>query len=218
MDYAEHIQRSFDLAQKDKSKCSSEILSMQGMSGSRTRHFYNNILNIPDARYLEIGTWKGSSVCSAMYGNNAKVICIDNWAEFNGPKQEFLQNFEKFKGQNNASFIEQDCFTVDVSKLPKFNIYLYDGDHKEICHYKALTHYIDCLDEKFIFIVDDWNWKCVRDGTLNAIKDLGLKTLFWLENKTTSNNNHPLLGSPIQLLWHNGICVFVLEKTNTVPI
>lgn len=214
MNYIEHIQKSFDLAQKDISKCSSEILSMEGMSGTRTRHFYNNILNIPDARYLEIGTWKGSSVCSAMYRNNASVICIDNWAEFNGPKKEFLQNFEKFKGQNNASFIEEDCFTVDVSKLPKFNIYLYDGDHKEICHYKALTHYINCMDEKFIYIVDDWNWKCVRDGTLNAIKDLGLKVDFKFEWKTTFNDTHPMHGSPAQLLWHNGIGVFVLEKVN----
>ena len=61
---------------------------------------------------------------------------------------------------------------------PKFNIYLYDGDHKEICHYKALTHYIDCMDRKFIYIIDDWNWKFVRDGTQKAIEDLKLKTLF----------------------------------------
>jgi hypothetical protein len=161
---------------------------------------------------LEIGTWKGSSVCSAMYGNSANVICIDNWAEFNGPKEEFLYNFKKYKGQNNAAFIEQDCFTVDVSKLPKFNIYLYDGDHKEICHYKALTHYIDCMDEKFIYVVDDWNWKCVRDGTLNAIRHLNLNVVFSFENKTTFDDTHPMHGSPLQRLWHNGIGVFVLEK------
>lgn len=212
MDYQQHIQKCFDLAQKNTSKCSREILSMEGMSGSRTRHFYNNLLNLQDARYLEIGTWKGSSVCSAMYNNSASVVCIDNWAEFNGPKQEFITNFEKYKGKNNASFIEQDCFNVDVSKLPKFNIYLYDGDHKEICHYKALTHYIDCMDQKFIYIIDDWNWKFVRDGTQKAIEDLKLKTLFYLEYKTTSNDTHPIHGSQKQLLWHNGICVFVLEK------
>ena len=37
------------------------------MTGIKTRHFYNNILNTDDARYLEIGAWKGSSICSAMY-------------------------------------------------------------------------------------------------------------------------------------------------------
>ena len=75
------------------------------MSGLKTRHFYNNLLNFDDARYLEIGSWKGSSVCSAMYNNNAMIICVDNWSEFGGPKDEFLVNFNKFIGNNNARFI-----------------------------------------------------------------------------------------------------------------
>ena len=29
---------------------------MDGMTGKKTRHFYNNLLNTEDARYLEIGT------------------------------------------------------------------------------------------------------------------------------------------------------------------
>jgi hypothetical protein len=104
---------------KKNSKITQEILDMDGMSGKMTRHFYNNILNFQDARYLEIGTWKGSSVCSAMYGNNAKVCCIDNWSQFGCPKIEFLMNIEKFKGVNEVSYIEQDCFSVDLSNLPK---------------------------------------------------------------------------------------------------
>jgi len=92
-------------------KITNEIINIDGMSGTKTRHFYNNLLNTEDVRYLEIGTWKGSSVCSAMCGNKATVVCIDNWSEFGGPKAEFLINFEKFKGENNATFIENDCFT-----------------------------------------------------------------------------------------------------------
>jgi len=72
---------------------------MEGMSSTKTRHFYNNLLQMTDARYLEIGTYKGSSVCSAMFNNRAKVICIDNWSEFGGPRSEFLINFKKYQGQ-----------------------------------------------------------------------------------------------------------------------
>jgi hypothetical protein len=182
------------------------------MSGTKTRHFYNNLLEISDARYLEIGTWKGSSVCSAMCGNKAKVICIDNWSEFGGPKNEFLINFEKFKGENDATFIENDCFKVDVSTLPKFNIYMYDGNHSCECHYNALLHYYSCLDDVFIFIVDDWNWKFVRDGTINSIQKLNLKVLYEKEIKTTRNDTHPTWGSPEQKEWHNGIYVSILQK------
>jgi len=206
------VETAFQNAENNISKITNDIINMEGMSGTKTRHFYNNLLNTEDARYLEIGTWKGSSVCSAMCGNKATVICIDNWSEFGGPKSEFLINFEKFKGENKATFIENDCYKVDVSTLPKFNIYMYDGNHTNESHYNALLHYYNCLDDVFIFIVDDWNWKDVRDGTFNSIQKLNLKVLYENEIKTTNNDTHPEWGSPEQQEWHNGIYVAILQK------
>ena len=209
--YRTLVRTAFQNAEKGVSKITEEIINMDGMSGKKTRHFYNNLLNTDDARYLEIGTWKGSSVCSAMYKNKAKVVCIDNWSLYGGPKTEFLENFEKFKGDNDASFIEDDCFKVDVSALPKFNIYMYDGDHSYDSQYKALSHYYPCLDESFIFIVDDWNWWMVRDGTFDAIQKLNLKVLYEKEIRLTWNEDHtpqPLASQT----WHNGIYVAILQK------
>ena len=111
----QHVEYAFEKAEKNESKITEGILNMDGMSGKKTRHFYNNLLNKVDARYLEIGTWKGSSVCSAMCGNKGKVICIDNWSEFGGPKDEFLTNFNLYKGENDARFIEfclLCCFVI----------------------------------------------------------------------------------------------------------
>ena len=210
--YKKIVEIAFQNAENNISKITNDIINMDGMSGTKTRHFYNNLLNTEDARYLEIGTWKGSSVCSAMCGNKAKVICIDNWSEFGGPKSEFLVNFEKFKGDNEAAFIENDCYKVDVSTLPKFNIYMYDGNHTKDSHYNALLHYYNCLDNVFIFIVDDWNWKDVRDGTINSIQKLNLKVLYEKDIRTTNNDTHPAFGSPEQKEWHNGIYVAILQK------
>ena len=206
--YKTLIDTAFQNAENNISKITNDIINMEGMSGKKTRHFYNNLLNTEDARYLEIGTWKGSSVCSAMCNNKAKVLCIDNWSEFGGPKSEFLVNFEKFKGDNNATFIENDCYKVDISVLPKFNIYMYDGNHDQENHYKALTHYYSCLDEIFIFICDDWNCKHIRDGTMTSIQNLNLKVLYEKEirlnfdNIQTADNNG----------WWNGIYVAILQK------
>jgi len=213
--YKTLIDTAFKNAENNISKITNDIINMDGMSGTKTRHFYNNLLNTPDARYLEIGTWKGSSVCSAMCSNKANVICIDNWSEFGGPKSEFLTNFNKFRGQNNAYFIENDCYKVDVSTLPKFNIYMYDGNHTNESHYKALLHYYNCLDDVFIFIVDDWNWKSVRDGTVNSIKKLNLSVLYEKEIRLTWDESHtpPLIASQT---WHNGIYVAILKKTSEV--
>jgi hypothetical protein len=209
--YKEIINKSFENAEKNLSKINNEIIEMDGMTGLKTRHFYNNLLNFDDARYLEIGTWKGSSVCSAMFQNKAKITCIDNWSEFNGPKDEFISNFEKFKGDNEAIFIEKDCYEVDISSFPKFNIYMFDGNHTEDSHYKALSHYYDCLDDIFIFIVDDWNWSNVRNGTLKSIKDLNLNILYQKEIILTNNNEH----TPLEVArptWWNGIYVSILQK------
>ena len=208
----QHIEIAFENAEKGESKITDGLLKMEGMSGKKTRHFYNNLLNKDDARYLEIGTWKGSSVCSAMCGNKAKVVCIDNWSEFGGPKSEFLTNFNIYKGENEARFIEQDCYKVNTSQLPRFNIYMYDGNHTQDSHYNALVHYYDCLDDMFVFIVDDWNWKDVRYGTYDSFNKLNLSVLYEKNIRTTNDNSHPQWGSEKQQQWHNGIYVAILKK------
>jgi hypothetical protein len=207
-----HVEQSFLNAERGSSKITQEIIDMEGMSGIKTRHFYNNLLNCEDARYLEIGTWKGSSVCSAMCGNNAKVVCIDNWSQFGGPKSEFLTNFKKYKGSNYAMFIEKDCYQVDTDGLPSFNIYMYDGEHSKENHGRALTHFYNCLDDMFVFIVDDWNWKPVREGTLESFLHLNLEVMYSKEIRTTWDDRDVIFGSPEQRAWHNGIYVAILKK------
>jgi hypothetical protein len=200
----QHVRTAFENAEKGISKITPGILSMEGMTGKKTRHFYNNLLNKEDARYLEIGTWKGSSVCSAMCNNKATVVCIDNWSQFGGPKHEFLVNFNTYKGENNASFIENDCYKVDTSTLPNFNIYMYDGLHKKEDHYNALVHYYPCLDDMFVFVVDDWNWVHVREGTFESFEKLNLSVLYEKEINTEYNG--------VVDTWWNGIYVAILQK------
>lgn len=209
--YKTHIERAFENAENGISKITPGVIALSGMTGTKTRHFYNNLISMPDARYLEIGTWKGSSVCSAMCGNGASVTCIDNWSEFGGPKEEFLVNFAEYKGDNTASFIEADCFAVDVTLLPKYNVYMYDGNHTMDSHQKALLHYYPVLDDIFILVVDDWNWQDVRDGTRSAIETLNCKILYQKEIRLTSDNSHTDM-TEAAATWWNGIYVAVLQK------
>ena len=208
----QHINDCFNLAEQQISKINENIINLPGMSGYKTRHLYNNLLSIEDARYLEIGVWKGSSTCSAMFKNNATVVAIDNFSEFGGPKEEFLSNFNKFKSGNNAIFIESDCFKVDISTLPKFNVYLYDGNHDHDSHYNALSYYLSNMDDTFIYIVDDWNWKSVRSGTHDAIHKLRLNLVYSREVRTTNDDTHPPNGSTEKSMWHNGVFVAIIKK------
>jgi len=209
--YTTLIEDAVKKAESGISKINNSILSLEGMTGHCTRHFYNNICSVSNARYLEIGTWKGSSLCSAMYGNNMVCVCIDNWSYPGGStKDAFYENFNRFKGENNATVIEDDCWNVDPDKLGSFNIYMYDGDHTEECHYRALDHFMNCLDNEFIYLVDDWNAEEVRSGTIKAVSDNNLEIISKKEIFTTHNPGIQTSGRLND--WHNGIGIFVLRK------
>ena len=70
-----------------------EILAMEGMSGRKFRQLINKVIAAtPNASYLEIGSWIGSTACSAMHGNRVRITCVDNWSQFGGPKEELFKN------------------------------------------------------------------------------------------------------------------------------
>ena len=191
-----------------------DILEYKGMTGTKTRHFYNNMLsNFDDVRYLEIGTWYGSSSISAIYKNKVEALFIDNWSQFGGDPNIFMEALQKYEGDSDLYLIESDCWKVDLDSLDKkFNIYLYDGGHTESDHYKSLECYLPILDDTFIFMVDDWCWDDVREGTMRAIRDLGLKIHFRHEEFLSSDD---LIGMPNHKgkeSWWNGIGIFLLSK------
>lgn len=216
----DYVKKCIENAKNNISKLPDDLLEMEGMCGNKTRHFYNNLLDhFPwgEARYLEIGTWMGTSLCSAMYGNKANVVCIDNFSQFSGPKAQFMANLEKYKGENNVTFVEEDAWKVNVEETfkEKIDVYLYDGGHEYDDQYKALVHYHACLQDTFVFVVDDWNWKPTRDGTFDAIRDLGLDVLFKHEIRLTNDDTHTPPWVNGRQTWHNGIGIFILKKKST---
>jgi hypothetical protein len=101
------------------------------------------------------------------------------------------------------------CYNIDVSTLSKFNIYMYDGNHTNESHYKALLHFYNCLDDVFIFIVDDWNWENVQNETIRSIENLNLKILY--EKSIILPFDNSVVPEPT---WWNGIYVAILQKQN----
>lgn len=193
-----------------------ELLEYEGFTGTKTRHFYNNICsNLNDIRYLEIGTWYGSSSISAVYNNNISALFIDNWSQFGGTPDKFKTVIKKFSKNSKCYLLESDCWKVNLSNIGKYNIYLYDGDHSELDHYKALTYYINNLDDEFIYIVDDYNWPNVRDGTMRAINDLNLNVKFKHEIFVSSEDVKGMPNHNGKKTWWNGMGCFLIEKPKT---
>lgn len=199
--------------QKDTNNLSERVLNISGMSGIYYRKFINNLIReIDNPRYLEIGSWKGSTASSAIYKNKLTCTCIDNWSEFGGPKYEFERTIKEFlTSEVNFTIIEDDFRNVDYSKIGKYNIFMFDGPHSEHDQYDGITFPYESLDDVFILIVDDWNWISPRRGTQRAISDLNLEVLHSIEVFTGDNVKVPdrLFESS---LWHNGYYIAICKK------
>ena len=218
--YSKAIEKSLSLSFDGKTTLPDWILNMQGMSGRKYRIFINNLISLLDnPKYLEIGCWKGSTFFSAIHSNkNVEATGIDNWSEFGGPKEEFFMNFEKCLtscDKNSINFIESDFRNLNNSLNKKYNIYLFDGPHKENDHYDSLFLFYEYLEDEFIFICDDWNWKDIKNGTLKAMKKLNLDVLYSVEIETT-NKEYGNEGEYSD--WHNGYYIVVCKKNTKTSI
>ena len=200
------------------------IKFMPGMSGKKYRYFINNLISMIDKpQYFEIGTWAGSTACSAIYDNKVTALCVDNWSQFLNneykflgaadPKKEFILNTKKASSEKtNFKFIESDFRELDYARLGQFNIYFFDGPHEEKDHYDGIVITQPALDDIFIFIVDDWNYPEVRNGTHKALKKLNIKIISKIEIKTTQNDKDPQLLKFHFGDWHNGYFIAVCQK------
>jgi hypothetical protein len=190
------------------------ILDLSGMSGRKYRRFINHLVHAtPNAAYLEIGSWAGSTACAAMVGNNVRILCIDNWSQFRGPKDEFEKNVASVKnGRTDFHFVESDFRLVDYRDfgLP-FNIYLFDGPHQYQDQYDGIVVAQPALANIYVLIVDDWNWPSVRQGTQDALRALGMEVPYSIEVRTTQADSVPMhCGQKSD--WHNGYLFAVCKK------
>lgn len=190
------------------------LAAMQGMSGRKYRYLINNLIETTgDARYLEVGSWAGSTACAAMYGNRLTATCIDNWTEFGGPRDVFLANVNAVKSDQVAfRFIESDFRQVDYTQIGRYNVYLFDGPHEEKDQYDGLLVAQPALDGVYTLIVDDWNWPAVRRGTRSALADTGTTVLCSIEIRTTQTDTHPKQAAFQNSEWHNGYFLAVCRK------
>ena len=184
------------------------VLQLKGMSGIHYRKFINSLIkNIDTPRYLEVGSYTGSTACAAISNNKCHATCIDNWSQFGGPKEEFHRNIKSNLTKHiKFNFFENDFRKVDYSSIGKYNVYFFDGPHSEQDQYDGLAYAQDALDNVFIFIVDDYNVSHVRQGTQRAIESLNLKVLESIEILAVSSQN---------TYWWNGYYISVLQKPST---
>jgi len=211
------VRKAFDRALADGGGPPDWVRAIDGMSGQKYRTFISELVkSLPDARYLEVGSYVGSTAAAALAGNDVTAVCIDNWSQFGGPRETFLANMERVRSSSpgvDFRFIEGDFRRTDFSSIGRFNIYLFDGPHEEQDQYDGIMMAKPALDRRVILIVDDWNWAASRLGTFRAVRAAGYSIACSIEIRTTLDNSHAA-NYGMASDWHNGYFFAVLTKSH----
>lgn len=169
-------------------------------------------------RLLEIGSYRGSTFCSAIENNQVKAVSIDNWSTptinparnvegwtgTEDPLTEFKQNIQSVLGKNQVMGFNEDVNNIDLVKMPfKFNVVFYDGDHTYDSTHNFLNKFSSVFEETFVLIMDDWNWEQIKTATEDWAKEYAT-TIYKKEIQTK--------GEDPDDFW-NGLGIFVLRKT-----
>jgi hypothetical protein len=209
----DHVEWALDRAQCFESKIDCPLHETKGMTGAKTRHFYNNLCSLEPLRYLEVGSYTGSSLCAALYKNpHVNAWAYDNFSEFNGPVDQFHSNIQKYIPDANLNFKQEDFFSANLSELKnKIDVYLYDGPHERGFHQKGIVKAWPTLAPQSVILIDDWNWSWVREGTYQGFLDVGARVSKTWEIRHTWDDTHTPEGTRESEFW-NGIGIFIIDK------
>ena len=206
---AEHIDESIRKSTQDVTSLDNGILVVGGYSTPTMRRLFNNLCNT-SGTYLEVGLWMGGTFVSSFNKDMVSIGIEDYSQDFGvvGVKEHLERNVVAFSERAKEIYIHnEDCFKIDLKLLPdNIDIFFYDGNHGEESQAKALPYFINKMADKFIYIVDDFNWEQVSKGT-----NIGLRSLV---NEVNIERTWALRGYALteDEVWHNGVAIYLINK------
>jgi hypothetical protein len=207
---SKHIENSIKNALDSSSSISPEYNSIKGFSTSTQRHLMNNLCSLSTpTTYLEVGLYGGATFFSSACGNtNCTIHGVENFSQdFGDPtiKAHFEANLDKYK-TSKMTVHNDDFFAMDLNKVPSdINVYYYDGHHDYEYQKKALPFIFDKLASTFIWVIDDYDWDTVKNGSTDGLAELSTRVK--IDHKWEMSDNKP--DGPT---WHNGVAVLLLTK------
>ncbi|HEV7754328.1 MAG TPA: class I SAM-dependent methyltransferase [Mycobacteriales bacterium] len=128
--------------------------------------------------YLEVGTFKGRSICGAMLdAPDRRFVAVENFQEFGmlaaESRAELDGAIRRHVRSGRLRLVDGDGFRVlrDGSAVSEpVGVYFYDGAHTDLAHYLALGVAEPLLADEALVLVDDASWPMVEQATLRYIE------------------------------------------------
>lgn len=158
--------------------------------------------------FVNIGVWHGFSLIAGMVNNpDKKCIGIDNFSMWGGPKQSFINNFDKFKSPNHFFYeMDYEKYFETVHRDP-IGFYFYDGNHDYKHQLKGLQVAEKYFAKNCLILVDDTNWGDPRQATIDFIAANPGNYKVIMDKKTAPNRQSLSLSSCHPTFW-NGFILF----------
>ena len=179
-------------------------LALPGMSSNKVRHLLSNLRA---ENYLEVGSWRGSTLIAAAYKSAGFATAIDNFSQFNDGKVklDLHDNVEEFCPEGVTLF-DESFDLISTYKLPhnSCDVFFYDGDHGLEETRRAMWRAFPALADESIVVIDDTNFTGVFEAAKKGLQDCGAEILF--EKLLPARFN----GDTEQ--WWNGVGILVVRK------
>lgn len=209
-----HIDEAIIKAIRHQSWIDESVLGITGFSTGVMRRLISNICHLPKASgaYLEVGLYAGATLCAAINNNpTLDAVGIEDFSQSFGKEgisDELDRNIIKYRCEGQrVDIINADCFTIKPRTfLKEFDVFTYDGCHDFAPQAQALPYFFYALADVFVFIVDDFHWSTVREGTAAGFEEL--KDRVKIE-KTWALDGEKQQDDPV--FW-NGMQIYVCSK------
>jgi predicted O-methyltransferase YrrM len=148
-----------------------EILdAVPGLARANNLALLNAAASCLEAReaYVEVGTYRGTSLIAAMPDNDAEFVAIDDWSLGDGSREQLDRNLDRFGFAGRPEIIEGDAFeTLRSGRLAgrAVGVYYYDNGHEYEQQLEALRMIEPHLAGSALVIVDDTDWDDVSRAT-----------------------------------------------------
>ena len=150
--------------------------------------------------FVNIGVWHGFTFLAGIIDNpHKRCIGIDNFSEFDGPKDLFLKRFTQYKSPYH-SFYDMDYgeYFRNVHE-GQIGLYMYDGNHSYGDQRKGLQLAEPFFSDNCVILIDDTNRSEPRQATLDFIQESSSQYRIILD-ETTCIADHPTFWDGIMIL------------------
>ena len=131
--------------------------------------------------YVELGSFRGTSLISAMLGNEGEFVAIDDFSFRDASREQLEANLRRF-GLDGPRIVQGDAFEIlrgDALGGTRAGVWYYDAAHTYEQQLDGLVLAEPYLADHALLVVDDSEWEFVADATRDYLeRDSRARMLF----------------------------------------